>query len=189
MGGVVAAQDAGDGLGVGEVLLFEDAGGEGCGCVVVVDGDGVLADDDAVVDGLVDEVDGASGDLCTVVEGLLLGVESREGWEQRGVDVEDTVRKGGHEGGRDDAHVSGEADEIDLVLVEAVDHLGVVLGALATGGGDGEGREVELAGRGEAGSVLEVGEDDGDLGVVEAVFADGGGYGEEVGAAAGEKDA
>jgi hypothetical protein len=79
---VVVADDAGDGLGVGEVLLFEDAFGEGIGGVIVMDRDNALEDDDAVVDGLVDEVDGAAGDLGAELEGLGLGVEAGEGGQQ-----------------------------------------------------------------------------------------------------------
>ena len=63
------------------MFLFEDASGEGFGGVGVEDGDGFLEDDDAVVYGLVDEVDGATGDLGSVVEGLVLGVEAGKGRE------------------------------------------------------------------------------------------------------------
>ena len=147
------------------MLLLEDAGGEGFGGVGVEDGDGVLQDDDAVVYGLVDEVDGAAGDFRSVVEGLVLGVEAGEGGEQRWMDVEDAVGEGRDEGRRDDAHVAGEADEVDVVVMELGDHFGVVIGALAACGGDGEGGEAEVAGGGEAGGGFDVGEDDGDLGV------------------------
>ncbi len=187
--GVLAAEDAGYGFGVGQVLLLEDAGGEGFGGVFVEDGDGLLQDDDAVVDGFVDEVDGAAGYLGSVVEGLVLGVEAGEGGEERGVDVEDAVGEGLDEGGRDDAHVAGEADEVDLVVVEAGDHLGVVVGALAAGGGDGDGGQAEVSGGGEAGGVFDVGEDYGYFGVVEAVILDRAVDGEEVRASAGEEDA
>lgn len=186
---VATAEDAGDGLGVGEVLLFEDASGEVVVSVVVMDADGALQDDDAMVDSFVDEVNGAAGDVGTVVEGLLLGAEAGEGGKQRGMDVKDAVGEGLHEGGRDDAQVAGEADDIDAMLVEAGDHLGVVVRAFAPGGGDGEGGEIEIAGGCETWSVFDVGEDYGDLGAGEAVVADGCRDGQEVGASAREKDA
>ena len=189
MNGVLAAQDAGDGFGVGEVFLGEDALGEGLAGVVVLDGDSLLEDDDAVVYGFVDEVDGAAGDLRSVVQGLVLGVESGEGGEQRGVDVEDAVGEGSHELRRYDAHVSSEADEVDTVLLEACDHLGVVDGTGDAGGWNAEGGKAEFAGGGEAGCVELVREDAGDLGPGETVLADGGGDGEEVGASTGEEDA
>ena len=126
--GVVSAEDAGYGFGVRLVFLFEDAGGEGVGGVVGFDGDGALQDDDAVVDGLVDEVDGTACDFGSVVERLGLRFEAGEGGQQRWVDVEDTVREDGDEGRRDDAHVAGEADEVDVMLMETGDHFGVAPG-------------------------------------------------------------
>ena len=79
--GVVTAEDAGYGFGICLMLLLEDADGQGGGGVGVVDGYGSLEDDDTVVNGFVDEVDGAAGDFGSVVEGLLLGVEAGEGGE------------------------------------------------------------------------------------------------------------
>ena len=105
-----AGEDAANGLGVGEVFFGEDAGGEGFRGVVVEDGDGALEDDDAVVDALVDEVDGAAGDFCAELKGLGLGVQTGKAGEQAGVDVEDAVRKCLDKGRRDDAHVAREAD-------------------------------------------------------------------------------
>ena len=104
------------------------------------------------------------------------------------MDVEDAVGEGRDEGWRDDAHVAGEADEIDVVVVELGDHLGVVIGALAASGWDGESGQAEVAGGVEAGGVFDVREDDGYLGV-EAVFGDGAMDGEKVGTASGEEDA
>ena len=104
------------------------------------------------------------------------------------MDVEDAVGEGRDEGRRNDAHVTGEADEIDVVVVELGDHLGVVIGALAASGWDGQSGQAEVAGGVEAGGVFDVREDDGDFGV-EAVFGDGAVDGEKVGTASGEEDA
>src|SRR5579884_686661 len=98
---ILAGEHAGDGFGVGDVLLLEDAGGEGVRIVALEDGDGALQDDDAMVELLVDEVHGAAGDLHSVFEGLHLRVEPGEGGQQRGVDVEDALRKGLDESGRE----------------------------------------------------------------------------------------
>ena len=186
---VVAGEDAGDGFRVGLVFLFEDALGQGVGVIGGQDGDGALEDDDAVVEVFVDEVDGAAGEGAAVVEGLGLGVEAGEGGKQRGVDVEDALGEGGDEGRREQAHVSGQADEIDLMLAEAGDDVGVMLGAGAATGDEAGGGKAEAACGVEAGRVLNVGEDDGDGGCGDASVGDGLGDGEEVGAAAGEQDA
>ena len=76
---VGAGENARDGFGVSLMLFDEDAGGEGFGGVGVEDGDASLQDDDAVVYGFIDEVDGAAGDLCAEVEGLGLGFKAGEG--------------------------------------------------------------------------------------------------------------
>ena len=186
---VVAAGEAGDGFGVGDVLFDEDALGEGVGVVRIEDGDRALEDDGAMIEVLVDEVDGAAGDFDSVIERLLLGVEARECGQQRGMDIEDAVGEGGDEAGREQAHVTGEADEVDVVSAEADNEVGVVLGAGAAFGDEYGGGEVEVAGGGDALCFGGVGEDDGDFDVVEAAFADGAGNGKEVGAAAGEEDA
>ena len=75
---VFATDDAGDGLGVGEVFFGENAGGEGVSVVGVEYRDGALEDDDAVVEMLIDEVDGAAGEFDTKVQCLLLRLEAGE---------------------------------------------------------------------------------------------------------------
>src|ERR1700676_5224020 len=89
-----AAGNAGYRLRVGDVLFRQDARGEGVAVVVVVNRDNALQDDDAVVEVLVDEVNRAAGHLDAVIEGLLLGVEAREGGQQGRVNVEDAVGEG-----------------------------------------------------------------------------------------------
>jgi len=126
---VGSAGDEGEGFGVGDVFFDENAVGEGVGVVGVEDGDSALEDDGTVVEVFVDEVDGASGDFDSVIEGLPLGSEAGECGEQRGVNVDDAVGEGGDEAGREQAHVAGEADEVDIVGAECGDHVGVVRGA------------------------------------------------------------
>ena len=81
------------------MFLVENARSQ---CMWVVggkDGDGALQDDGAVVELLVDEMDGAAGDLDAVFEGLGLRVEAGKGGQQRGMDVEDALREGLDESG------------------------------------------------------------------------------------------
>jgi hypothetical protein len=182
---VLAAGDAGDGLRVGDVLLGEDAAGEGVGVVCGQNRDGALEDDDAVVEVLVDEMDGTAGDGYAVVEGLLLGVEAGKGGEQGGVDVEDAVGKGVDEFGREQAHVAGETNEIDIGGAKVGEHVAVVIGARAASGDADLGGQAEVASGLDAGGVSDVGEDERDFGVGELAGADVAGDGEEVGAAAG----
>ena len=85
---VVAAHNKGKRLGVGDVLLGENALCEGVGVVGVERGNRALEDDDAVVEMLIDKVDGAAGELDAVVEGLGLRIEAGKGGQQRGMNIE-----------------------------------------------------------------------------------------------------
>ncbi len=186
---VFAAGDKADSFGVGKVLFGEDAAVEGFGCVGVEDGDSALDDDGAMIKLLIDKVDGAAGDFDAVSEGLLLSFEAGECGKQRGMNVEDAIAEGGDEVGREEAHVAGQADEIDVVGLETGDHVDVMLRAGATfGDADGGGKAETLRGF-EGGSFGDVRDDHGDFDAGQASGADGIGDGEEVGAAAREEDA
>ena len=107
---VVPFQDDFYGLGVDAMLLFQDALGKGVLVVGVENRDGGLENDGAGVEIFVDEVDGAAGKFYAVFEGLLLRFEAGEGWEKRGMDIQDALGKAGYEIRREEAHVAGEAD-------------------------------------------------------------------------------
>ena len=95
-----------------------DAGVEGGGGVVVVHGDGLLGDDGAGIDALVDEMDGAAGDFDAVIEGLFPGFEAGEGREQGGVNINDAIGEGAEEFAFEDAHEAGEDDEVHLGVLQ-----------------------------------------------------------------------
>src|SRR5437899_3730648 len=105
---VVSFQDDFYGLGVDAMFLFQDALGKGVLVVGVEDGDGGLQNDGAGVEIFVDEVDGAAGEFYAVVEGLFLRFQAGERGEERGMDIEDALGKGGNEKRREEAHVAGE---------------------------------------------------------------------------------
>src|SRR5208337_4521869 len=181
---VVPFQDDFYGLGVDAMLLFEDAVGKGVLVVGVEDGDDGLEDDGAGIEIFVDEVDGAAGEFYAVVEGLFLRFEAWERGEERGMDVEDALGKGGYEEGGEEAHVAGQADEIDFVFMKDGGDLAVVGFALEAFGGDGAGvGALEALGGGL------VADDDGNFGVGDATGGDTVGEGLEVGPATAEEDA
>ena len=66
----------------------------------------------AMVDLLVDQVDGAAGDLDPVGEGVADGVGTPEGRQQAGMGVDDAVGKGADEPGTEDTHEAGQADHV-----------------------------------------------------------------------------
>jgi len=96
------------------------------------------------------------------------------------VNVDDLIGEGLNEEGREETHVSGETDEVYIVVEEGleagsvVDFAGLAARDVESGG------EIEFAGGGEAGCVGDVGDDDGDLGVGELTGGDGCVDGEEV---------
>ena len=75
---VVAADDAGNGFGVGEVFFGQDPRGEGMGIIGVENRNRALDDDGAVIELFVDEMNSAAGYFDAVIEGLLLRVEARK---------------------------------------------------------------------------------------------------------------
>jgi hypothetical protein len=102
---------------------------EGLDVVGVEDWDGALKDDYAVVQVFVHKMHSTTGDLDAVVEGLMLGFEAGKSGEKRWVDVDDSIGKGGDELGCKEAHVASQANQIDVVGMEAVDDVSVVVGA------------------------------------------------------------
>src|SRR5271170_1805823 len=121
-----------------------------------MNGDRLLQNDDAVVDCLIDKVNCATGYLGAIVECLGLRIQTWESRKERRVNIENPVWKGLHKGRRDDAHVAGKTDEVYLVLMQPGDHLGVMFGALMAGGGNREGRKIELASGVESRRVFEI---------------------------------
>src|SRR5258708_36268333 len=147
------------------MFLFQDALGKGVLVVGIEDGDDGLQDDGAGVEIFVDKVDGASGELDAVIEGLLLRFEAGEGRQERRVNIDDALGKGGYEEGGEKAHVAGEADEIDFVFVEYGGDLAGVGFAFKAFGGDGARGNVAGGGALEAGGTGLGGNYGGDFGV------------------------
>ena len=184
---VLPASYAGDGFAVGDVLFSKDSVGEGVCVVGVENWNGTLLNDGAVVEVLVDKVDGAAGYFDSIVEGLLLGVESRKRGQQGRVNVDDAIRKCSNKAGREQSHVAGEADEVDSVFAKAGDEVGVVICAGTAFRNVDGGGQIELAGGGNSGSVGDVGDRYRDFNSLKLSGPDRFGDSEKVGAAAREQ--
>ena len=150
---------------------------------MVKHGNSGLHDDRAGVEIFVDEVDSAAGEFYAVIKGLLLGFETGEGWEERGMNIQNALGECGYEKRGEEAHVASEADQIDFEFVENGGDLAVVGFAFEAFGGDGAGGNVAGGGAFEAGGARLVADDDGDFGVGDAACGDTIGEGFEVGAA------
>src|SRR5215472_7774432 len=113
-----ALREEPDGFRIDAMLLYEDALSETLFGVAGEHGHRGLQHDGTRVHSLVHEVDGRSCHAHAVSEGLALGVETREGGEERGVDVESAPAEVGDVGGGEDPHVSRVTDEIDPSLLQ-----------------------------------------------------------------------
>src|ERR1700758_4749177 len=108
-------------------------------CVVrFVDGHGSLQDDDAVVELLIDEMHGAASDFDAILKGLLLRIQAGKRGQQRWMDVQNALRKSLNKAWREQAHVTGEANELDAMVLERSNDSGIVISALAAVGLNGE---------------------------------------------------
>src|SRR5579863_1109182 len=166
---VTAFEDDSNGFGINSVFFLQNSGGQRVFGVVVCDGNDGLQDDGSGVEIFVDKMDGAAGEFDAIFEGLALRLEAGERREERRVNVEDATGEGGDEIRGEKAHVAGEADEIDFMLVEDGDDLAVVGFALKAFGGDGASGDASGFGAVEAGSAFAIADDDGDFGVGNAV--------------------
>lgn len=80
--------------------------------------DAFLSDDGAGIHAGVNEMDGASGFRNLRTERLFPRSETWEGWEQRGVNIDDSLRKSVQQRRLDHAHVACEHDEIRFEVSE-----------------------------------------------------------------------
>ena len=83
--------------------------------------DVALAEDIPGIDSGINKMDSAAGFGNARFQRLTPGFQSAKGGEERGMDIDDPSREGIQERFLDDAHVSGEHDEIDLGLLEKLD--------------------------------------------------------------------
>jgi hypothetical protein len=111
------------------VLGRENPGGESPDVVARKDLDRLLARDWPGIGTRVDEVDRCSSYLHAVLESLFLRFQTREGRQERRVDVDDPSLETGHECRGKDAHEAGKTDEIDSCRFEVPGQTRLVLGA------------------------------------------------------------
>ncbi len=114
---VVASEHPGDGFGVNFMFLDQDAGGKVSTVSLSSNGHRGLQDNRTAVEMLIDQMDRAAGDLHAVSEGLVLGIEAREGGQQRRVDIEDAIGKLRNEPtAREQAHIACQTNPINPML-------------------------------------------------------------------------
>ena len=110
--GDAPTRDEFDHPGQHAVLQCVDARGQARGRVVVVDGQGLLADDGTGVGAFVHVVHGDSGHLDPVAQRVTDAVGARETRKEGRVQVDDPVREAGEECRRDDLHEAGQHHQV-----------------------------------------------------------------------------
>src|SRR5438445_10242790 len=88
-----AAQNEIDGLGISDVFLLEDAPRERVLVIGIEHWHSLLNDDGSMIEVLIHKMHGAAADFGAVIQGLPLRVQAGKGRQQRGMNVEDPLRK------------------------------------------------------------------------------------------------
>src|SRR6185312_2973648 len=130
----------------------------------------------------------AAGDFDAVGPCLVLGIEAREGRQQRGVNVQNAIAELVDEMAAEQAHISGKAYKINSVLAQEIHHPPVVIVTVHALRFQRSAGEAEFAGAGEPRRAGAIRKNEANF-AVELSAEDVTGDGLEVRTAAGEKDA
>src|SRR5699024_8071580 len=85
---------------------------------IVVDPGDILFDDRTLVEVAGDVVSGGADDLHTAGMGLMIGLGPLEAGQERMVDVDDPAFEPVAQLGREDLHITGQHDELDVELID-----------------------------------------------------------------------
>lgn len=189
--GNFAARNGADAFRVKLVFGGVDALMQTRGGVMVENGHGLLADDGAGIHAGVHKMHGAAGDFHAVVERLFPGFEPGKGGQQRGMDIDDAPFKRAQKIALQDAHETGEDDQIHLGRLQLFHES--ALGVLVQFGAefsrrDEAGGKIAFAGVGQNSRGFDIAEDDGG-GRWNFPRRDGIGDGDKVGTFAGTENA
>lgn len=139
--------------GVGELL----------GAHAVVHAHDILLDDGTLIEVAGDKVGGRADNLHTAVIGLVVGLGALEGRQEAVVDVDDTSRHGLAQLRRQDLHIAGQNNQVNLVFLNQLQDTSLLLGL--GGGSDGKVHEGDVIGGGQGGEIGVVGDDQRDFNV------------------------
>src|SRR5215831_6771756 len=144
---VAARKRERDGFAINAVLLFENALRQRLRCVVIQNRNHRLLQNRPGIHSLVHQVHGAAGELHSVADSLMLGVQAGESRQERRMNVQDSSRKLPNKMPAQDAHVAGQADQVYPRGAKLRDELAVVNFAVKTLRGQPERGKTALAGQ------------------------------------------
>ena len=154
-----------NGFGIDSVFLLQDSGGERVLGVVVIYGNDRLQDDRARVEIFVYKMYGAAGEFHTVFESLALRFEAWKGRKQGRMNVQDSIWERRDKIGRQEAHITGQADQIDFVLVQHGDDLTIIGFAFQSFRWNRARGDTASFGTVDAGRSFAIADQDGDFGI------------------------
>src|SRR5258708_38803783 len=105
------------------------------------------------------------------------------------MDIENLTRELLHEPGREQAHVSGETDQVHIMLLERINNFAIMLFARFTLRWNYERMQAALARRGDTWCIGFVGDDDSNARSDDSARVDAVGDGNEIRAASGKENA
>src|SRR5258708_24259019 len=105
------------------MLLFENPCRQRLDRILIQHRDGRLDEDWPRVEALVHEMNRASGDLHSMLQCLVLGVEPRESRKQGRMNIQDTLRVLSDEISAQQAHETSHANQLDPIFLQFLDKL------------------------------------------------------------------
>src|SRR5688500_7834595 len=100
------------------MLLFEDACRKRFFRIVVKHLNNALSNNWPTIKCFVNEMNGTAGPLNSMFDSLKLSVEPRKRRQQAGMDIQDALAESLQKLRRQNAHVTGKANQVDVVLFQ-----------------------------------------------------------------------
>lgn len=153
------------------MFLLENACRQTLNCVTVVHRYDTLRDNWSAIKCFVNKVNCASARLHSGFESLTLRIETRKRRQQARMNVQDASAKSLDEFARKNAHVAGETNEIDFAIFQRRSDVTIVFLTLAPAMFEHERFNFAFLGFRQPRRARLIADDDGDLGVWDATFA------------------
>jgi hypothetical protein len=185
---VISANDARQRFRVDAMLFEEYARRQSFDRIIVLDGHDLLRDDRPTVQHLVNEMNCAASPFDSMLQGLPLRIEAGKGRQQGRMNIENASAKSLYELGREQSHITGQADQINRASAKGSDCFPVMQDSRAPAPLNEERLKASLGGARETLCVFLVADDDRDLSFRKTPFADGTGKRQHVRAAPGDQN-
>src|SRR5580693_4908024 len=185
----ISPQNNIDGLRISNMLLLQNAASQSMFVVAARHRNSLLHDDRSMIKFFIHKMHGAARDLYPISEGLLLCFKPGESWQQRGMNVKNLPRELLHKPGREQPHVSRQADQVHIMPLEHAHNFAVVLFPRPALRWNHHRIQSALPCRSDARSVRAIGDNNSNSRIRDAPHVDAVGDGHKVRPAPGKKNA